>query len=492
MLRIGLAGVILFCAMQTPAPDPAQLAATAATRLQQQYEKDPAAALPIVRELATLGAPPEGTSRDAERGNPSRLRARQIFVAWIHHQLALDYVPATAARAKTPAHAAFLGALAQGRDRDDVVAVATEALRMWVDAQQTTDAARLRALAAGNFPDPSSYGGRYQLLLADYLERQPGLERDGRALRDRLVDMLSRQLENREEAPLAHLRYWLAYGLSRQIEQQRAEMAAAKAGPRQFELLTRIARTLQTAGALTLASGAVVGAVDRDPARLAHPARLDVEDDEDAWFREQAALGGPTEFVTRWVADLEARAAQLEARGDRDGARMQRARLWGPRLALARSDPPRLAALEAEWSAANPGASFNAAFAEMVIDVGRSRRLPPPTFAGFVGMWRLLYVWSTTCAPCASEFETVNALVREFPDAVVALVATGIPAAAVRQYAAAHRLLFQTMIAPAGVADEIGAYALPARFIVSPEARYARLPSATWQSDARRILSLNR
>ncbi len=138
---------------RAPERDSGELAA----RLQQQYDEDPSSAIPLARQLGAMPDP----------------RAQSIFVDWIHNHLARDFAPAIADRATTPAHAAFLAALADARNPDGPQATATAALRMWVAAQQTADPPRLRAFAARTFSSPASYGVRYQLLLANLLERQP-------------------------------------------------------------------------------------------------------------------------------------------------------------------------------------------------------------------------------------------------------------------------------------------------------------------------------
>ncbi len=482
-----------------PVPDAAPAAPhDIAVRLQERYEEDPSSAIGLARRLGGMSDP----------------LAQQIFVEWVHNRLALDFAPVTIDRAKTPAHAAFLAALVEPGDPNGPMAVATAAMRMWAAAQQTTDPRRLRALAVQSFPSPASYGARYQLLLANRLEALPSLSGEGRELRARLIVTLLDRLERAEDAPVGRLRYWLAYALDRQADALVPIVDAAT--PLSAERLAgwvEISGNRLNAVALTSTSGSLLA---KRPPLLGAPQNgadapsstrvfraiqfTDPDPTEAEWFREQAMLGGRTEFVTPYADDLESQAKRAESRGDAGMAETLRAQMWQRRLILARMSPEALATCEADWTAAHPGERFNLFLAHshrggrLMPEGTVDRLLPdeePIDMRSLRGRWRLLYVWSTGCSGCEAELALVDALSRDFPDAVLALAAHG-DREQVRAYLGDRVLAVPAAAASDAIVVQLGATALPARLIVSPDGLVFRLELRTWEPEARRILSLNR
>ena len=124
--------------------------------LLQTYPADPASAIPTAQQLAAM---------DDEI-------AQGAFDDWIQKTVARDFAPLMNARAKSESADAFLRAMAEP-STNGLTGDATAGLRMWADAQTTSDVQRLSLLAATEFTAPASLGARYQLLLADLLERRP-------------------------------------------------------------------------------------------------------------------------------------------------------------------------------------------------------------------------------------------------------------------------------------------------------------------------------
>lgn len=444
-----------------------------------------------------LPCPPPGSPqpRSGEGGKPrmaAKAEARgatfqtdvshkPAFAEWVHSVFARDYAPAIADRARTPEAEARLAALVESSGRDETQAIVIAALRMWIAAQRTDDPRELRAFATESFPDPASYGPRYQLLLAGRLERHanPAVRSKGRALRQRVIAALTDQVANPDGVPPGRLRYWLAYAATLEADAVAVDERRLPQGPRRLKAHMRSFQYRMQGMLMTRAYGT--------------GRRSD-------WSDEPAMLGAPREFITPLLNELEASARASDARGDFDQAARTREDMWKNTAWLSLADESRTDEIAARFAAAHPGESFDAlqvsAFAMsggMQLPEGTLTAVSDPDdevpLRSRIGRWHLLYVWATTCRSCEAELTAADALAREFPNAVSSL-AVDEDGERIRSYLADRGLTLETMRVPRSVVQQFQVAELPAKIIVSPNGVFFPLLRENWDVDARRILSL--
>lgn len=104
--------------------------------------------------------------------------------------------------------------------------------------------------------------------------------------------------------------------------------------------------------------------------------------------------------------------------------------------------------------------------AQVLIPTGGTRSL-----ASYRGHIVLLNVWATWCQPCREELPALELLHREFAARGLSVVAISIDApgmeAAVRRFAADHRLTFDILYDPSGSAVSIlGARGIPVSVLI--------------------------
>jgi hypothetical protein len=173
--------------------------------------------------------------------------------------------------------------------------------------------------------------------------------------------------------------------------------------------------------------------------------------------------------------------------------------MWRYLAWLTLADESRLDEMAARYAAAHPGESFNAlrvsAFAlsgGMQLPEGTVTSVSDPddevSLRSRIGLWRLLFVWATTCRACEADLTAADLLAREFPNAVLSL-ATDDSAERVRLYLADRGITLETMLVPQAVAQQLQAADVPVKIIVAPSGTFFALLRETWDADARLILS---
>jgi len=400
-----------------------------ANRLRERVVRDPAAALPLARKLAAASA--------------------SAFVRWVHQSLAQQYAPAIKPAVDTPAHDALLAALAGS----EPAASATAALRVWREAQRTTDASALRTLAKTPVSPPDAYAPRYLLLLAGRMESLPAVADDGRALRARVVAAVRGELESLppDDERRPRDRYWLAYANA-------ADARAARAA----------------------------GNGDAELAALGEAARFSPDaGDRRFQFRyayEKATLGGAAEYRSAYADALE-RAGRI------DDALAQRA-------AAAALDPAMVAPLRQLFARARPSQSFDAYWLDTLL-AGRPTApdfsLPGPSgealsLASFRGRWVLIDFWGTWCAPCQAEMPEIDALAREHAGRVLT-IAMHDAAATVASYMRQRGFTFPVAIGTDAVERAYAVPYYPFKVLVAPDGRMLPVQNQTWRADVLRYLA---
>jgi thiol-disulfide isomerase/thioredoxin len=412
-------------------PDAALTAPTdLANRLRSRLTPNPAAALPLARRLASVSEP--------------------AFVRWFHQSLAQSYAPVIRDTVNTPAHDAFLAALAES----EPAASTASALRMWREAQRTNDAATLRTLAGQSITARNAFAPRYQLLLADRLEARAETASDGGALRQRVIAAVSDELralpQDDERRPRD--RYWLAYACA----------ARARAAERSGDRATALA-ALRDAAAYS---------PDADDRRMQH-----------LFAYEKATLGGQAEYRSAY-------AGALEAAGQLDEA-------LATRTDIAKLDARQLAPLQQLFARIRPGQSFERYWIDVQL-AGRPTApefsLPTPsgstvTLASFRGRWVLLDFWGTWCQPCQAEMPDVEATAREHPGHVLTLAAHD-TAETVTRYMTQRRYTFPVVVLSDEAERAFNVPYYPFKLLVAPDGRTLPLFNETWRADVGRYLDI--
>jgi hypothetical protein len=216
------------------------------------------------------------------------------------------------------------------------------------------------------------------------------------------------------------------------------------------------------------------------------------------WSRLRDALGGPDEFVTPFVEEMEANARVFDARGEPERAARVRDGIWSELLFLLRIDPMRRSKLERRFGIEHPDQSFDLFVAEHLV-TGRPI-LPEATLTPVAagdpdlemhalrGTWRLLEIWDMPCAACQRSLAAADSLAREFPDRILAIAVRQEPEQ-VRLHLASRGLTLPAVVISDEAGGQLGLSALPAHVIVAPDGRFASLTGADWADQARRILA---
>jgi hypothetical protein len=238
----------------------------------------------------------------------------------------------------------------------------TAGLRLWVEAQQAHDTARLQHLADESWKvDPEgSRIDRYRLLLADLLGRYPELELGAARFRDLAIENLENGLERNSGLTERYLVAYAYYAKSRSLD-EKDPLAASEALRR---------------------------------AALWSPGPKDAHGR--GTFYESVCLGGPKEFKTTY-------AEHLEAQNDLDAA----LKVW---TEVGLEDPSYLPRARATYEKRFPGGSFDEFWAQSLErDLPQAPELDLPSldgnrvgFAGFLG--------NVVSALCRGNAETPGTL----------------------------------------------------------------------------------
>ena len=398
--------------------DPSDLLA----RLADAYGQDPARALSLAGRASST-ADPEG---------------RNLFVDWVHGVLASRLAPS---RGDHVQERAFLEALFTSGD--DIQNKTTAALRMWAEAQTTRDPARLRQLMSEEFPDPLSYGPRYQLLLYDLVERQskdPSLLADAanrrHALVERLLPLLQRQPAGRGTEN-KRICYWIAFARNRETQLLRK---AHGGGHELFNLVK---------------DAAICSANTQPPM-------------EGIWTAEMIAMGGRREYLTDEAEFLEA-----EDRADL-GIEL--------RVEAATVDPAAIESLALHYANLHPQEPFDAFWSERRFRYAPDLPEQGDQQSGGSGRWRIVKVWRFSCRTCVDEVEEMRAMARRFPKAL-ALFDPVDPPAAVDAYMAIRAGNFPIVHLSEASTLDVGGSA-PMTLVVNPANKYIVLDETRWVVDS--------
>jgi thiol-disulfide isomerase/thioredoxin len=404
-------------------------------RVDDLFARDPASAVPASLRLISGRTP----------------GALQLFAEWLHHAIALEFAPMARVDARFDSTLRFLDTIAR---KDPAGGQIVSGVRMWVTAQQTADPSALRALFEISFPDPLAYGPRYQLLLYEFVELKfshDDVSRLARQRRHDLVESLRPIAVNGPYEPgreRQRLRYWVSFGRYREAESLRRQRAPM------FWVPLADAAPFST----------ITGATPVGP----------------MWEEEMRALGGAREYVT-------ALADHVEKNGRPDLAIHYRAD-------AARADVSALPALAALFATLHPGESFDAFWREERFK--HAARLPagvlPYPGAQNSGVpargWRIVKVWSTSCAECLQEAPAIARLVQEFDGRVVTVDPEDDPEG-LRAYLRIHVPDLSVKSAAGDSLQRLDVGTLPATIVVTPDGRYVVIEESSWESESRYWLS---
>lgn len=399
-----------------------------ANRLRRSVVRDPAAALPLARRLASSSLP--------------------SFVRWVHESLAQQSAPAMKTGADAPQHDAFLAALAESEPAASV----TSALRMWRTAQRTSDLAILRALAAQPLRPPEAYAPRYLLLLAGRFETEASLINDGRRLRAAVIAAVRKELESlpRPDDKRPRERYWLAYAYA-------ADASAARAAGNRDAELTALREAAQFSP-------------DADDHRFQY-----------RFVYEQATLGGASEYRSAFADALERTGRLDEALAQRTAAaQLDPAKVAPLQRLFTRLRPSQ--SFDKYWIDTQLAGRPTAPDFSLPTPSGATISL-----TSFRGRWVLLDFWGTWCSPCQAEMPDVDALARAHPGHVLT-VAMHDTAATVTRYMQQRGFTFPVAIGTEVVERAFAVPYYPFKVLVAPDGRLLVVQNETWRADLLRYL----
>lgn len=421
-------------------------------RLTAQYIQDPSRAIALARRLAGSGTP----------------AAHSALTTWVHQVLARHFVPTIAPDAAAPGALVVLDALGQQYDYGGVTVSITAGLRMWARARIAEEPAELLILANRKFTVSDSYGGRYQLLLADILDarKEPELQAAARAIRERMLVTIWERLSGlpRDEfnQPSGVIEYWFAFASSREADAARRAIDKTTDNKQRANLRGKSLMHDSNAATLTINGN--------------RPALT-------AWFSEAEGLAGRREFLTRDLAIIEQRAADFAERGSVEPAQEDRATVLSRLAQLTLIDGSAVSLLAETVKRHHPDQRWDSYWTQEVLKnspvlstAGIKTLTGQPVDGSFLrGRWRLVVFWATRCE-CQAVRQQAERLVRELGNDVLLLVGAS-DAVSSRRYFEIRGLHPETMIS----ADTArAALSLPRdvsmMYLVAPDGRYVRLP----------------